>query len=509
MVGVDLGTTATKALALTSDGEVLAESRSAYRLSVPEQGAAELDPREVREAALEATGACVAEADAEVSCICFSSAMHSLVALDGAGEPLTACLTFADERSSGQARSLREGPHGRELYERTGTPVYAMSPLSKLVWLSETGPEVFHRAARFASIKEFVLAGFSDEVEIDASSASGTGLYSLARGSWDDLALDCAGIEEGRLPPIAPVHHRVELHREAAAALGLGGDVPVVIGAADGPLANLGTGVLAPDVLSVTVGTSGAVRNTVTDPRSDPAGALFCYVLDDRRFVVGGPINNGGVVVTWLGGLLFPDGQPTHAEDLDELAGGVEAGSNGLVVLPFLTGERAPLWSSEARGVMFGLSLQHGRGHVARAAMEGVAYALRTVADLLEPLAGTAREIRAGGGFVRSQVWVQILADVMGKPVTVGAHPDSSTIGAALMGLVATGELDPAEIGPELLGPGKTYEPDPRTAGVYGDTLALYRALSSELRDAFRVSASLGYEHPERRAGPSVADQNV
>jgi gluconokinase len=189
----------------------------------------------------------------------------------------------------------------------------------------------------------------------------------------------------------------------------------------------------------------------------------------------------------------------THAGDLDELASQAPPGSNGLIVLPFLTGERAPMWSSDARAVMFGLSLQHRRSHFARGWMEGVAYALRTVADLLEPLTGKAESIRAGGGFVNSHLWVQILADVMELPVSVCDSVDSSTIGAALIGLSAIGELELSEID-NVIDTVKTYEPDRENKDVYSDTLDLYRSLSRDLGEAFKVSASLSYEHPERLA---------
>jgi gluconokinase len=496
-LAVDIGTTATKALALTPAGEVVAEASRGYPLSVPEPGAAEIDPGRVRRAALEAIGECASLAGCEIACLSFGSAMHTVIAVDEGGEALTGCLTFADERSARQAAELREGEQGSALYRRTGTPVQAMSPISKLRWLAEERRAVFERAARFVSIKEYVLEAMIDARVVDASTASGSGLYSLSEGDWDPAALALAGVAPDRLSKVVAADHAEQLMPSAAVELGLPAGTPVVIGAADGPLANLGVGVRDPAALAVTVGTSGAVRTTVDRVKTDPNAVLFCYVLGPSDFVVGGPVNNGGVVVRWLRKLLGGGERRPSLAEIDGLAKDAPPAAAGLVFLPFLTGERAPLWSAEARGVLFGLALEHGPQHVARAVMEGVAYSLRTVGDLVERLTGVAGEVRAGGGFVHSDLWVQIVADVLVKPIKVPAAADSSTVGAGLLGLAAVGEIDLDDVTDEMIGPMREFEPDHEHVEVYRHMLGLYGGLVGDLTEAFGAAAAVGFEHPK------------
>ncbi len=501
-LAIDIGTTATKALAIDAYGEVLAEASCGYPLSIPEPGAAELDPDEVRSAALEALARCRRDAHASPVSLSFSSAMHSLIAVDDAWRPLSGCFTFADERPAAQARALHERGIAARLHARTGTPVQAMSPLCKLLWLAEQRPRIFASAARFVSLKEYVLAALVEEPVADSSMASGTGLYSLAGGDWDTEALAVAQIDAARLCPVAAVDEPLTLRADAADELGLPRDVLVVPGGGDGPLANLGSGVREPGLLALTVGTSGAVRATATEARVDGDGILFCYVIDAERFAIGGPINNGGVVIRWLRGILGED-DPLGLEEVDALAAAAEPGAQGLLLLPFLTGERAPLWDPAARGVLFGLSLEHRREDVARAAMEGVAFALATVADPVEELVGRAEAVRAGGGFVNSRLWVQIVADVLGRPVQVPAHADPSAIGAAVIALAAAGALDPADVDDRWLGGVTTYEPDRRNAEVYAHLRGLYREVTSALAGCFADAARLSRTRAAEAAGPA------
>lgn len=450
VVAVDIGTTSTKTLIVGLDGRIAASHAVEYPLSMPQPDYAEQDPELIYSAVLEGIRETVRQAglgQEDVLCVSFSSAMHSLIALDTEDVPLTPMMTWADNRSAANAERFRSQELGQKLYRETGTPIHPMSPLTKLLWLKEHAPDVHARATMFAGIKDYVLAKLFGQWVCDVSLASATGMLNLETLRWHDDALALAGITAAKLPEPVPVTHRLAgLRPDVAASLGLDAGTPFVVGASDGALANLGAGAVRPGTLAVTIGTSGAVRALVRAPLVDPAARLFCYALREGAWLVGGPLNNGGVVLRWvrdeLATLEAEQARRRGDSPYDELmrlAAEVEPGADGLLFLPLLAGERAPSWNANARGVYFGLTLSHGKKHMIRAALEGVMFRVRAVADALQELHGPAHEVIASGGFARSPLWRQMLADVLGLPVTVPPTVESSALGAAQLGFVAIG----------------------------------------------------------------------
>ena len=261
-----------------------------------------------------------------------------------------------------------------------------------------------------------------------------------------------------------------------AAAAGLPVGLPVVLGAADGVLANLGVGAVRQDVAAVSLGTSGALRVVVARPTVDPAGRLFCYALTEDLWVLGGAVNNGGSVVRWAGQAFAApfDALPAEGEQADELdarlleeAGGVPAGSAGLLCLPYLLGERAPWWRSGLRGAYLGLRREHGRAHLVRAAVEGVCQQLALVRDAFDAVGLPVREVRATGGAVASPLWVQTLSSALDLPVRLADSPEGTGLGACLLGWHALGELPDLEQATALVAVHEPVEPDPDDAGLY------------------------------------------
>ncbi len=454
IIAADIGTTSTKALVIDArSGAVLAGTSVEYPLHVPLPDRAEQDPDELYQAVLTAVREVRAKAGVtaeEVKAVSFSSAMHSLIAVDRYGTPITRCITWADNRSADYVEVLKREHDGMGIYRRTGTPLHPMSPLLKLMWFQEHDKETVAKASKFVGIKEYVFYRLFGSWVIDYSLASATGLFNLERLDWDKGALAVAGIAPEQLSePVPTTHVMTGLLPEAAAELGLRLDTPFVVGASDGVLANLGAGAFEPGVYAVTIGTSGAVRAVVNQPLTDPSGRLFCYALTDRFWVVGGAINNGGILFRWVRDQLATqeaeEGRRLGLdpyEHLTNLAAEVPAGSDGLIMLPLLTGERAPYWNANARGVFFGMSLYHQKKHMIRSVLEGVCYGINAVTDALQALTGPAREIRASGGFARSKLWRQMMADVLGAELTVPDAIESSGLGAAQLALVALGEAD-------------------------------------------------------------------
>jgi gluconokinase len=395
-------------------------------------------------------------------------------------------VTWADTRAVPQAERLRAGVTGPELHRRTGTPVHPMSPMVKLVWFHENEPTLFEQVGHWVGIKEYVLLRWCDALVVDQSVASATGLLELATLGWDGQALMLTGVLAEQLPEIVPATHVLPaLRPDAAQRLGLPVSTPIVVGASDGPLANLGSGAVHPGVAACSIGTSGALRVMVDRPAVDPQGGVFCYALTLDRWVVGGAINNGGVVLQWAGDALAPDLGPDAEERLTELAAQALAGSGGLLMLPYLLSERAPHWSALPRGAYVGLTRAHRREHLVRAALEGVCLQLALVLHAMRAAGIEVNQIRATGGFARSDLWRQLLADVLDMPVDFPAGHEGSGFGAALLGLQALGRIPSIDVAADLVKIESTVRPDPAAAAVYRSLLPVFAALYDALVPAF------------------------
>jgi gluconokinase len=451
------------------------------------------DPGVVVDAVLQATRGALAgarDAGLDVAGLSLSTAMHSLVGLDRAGRPLTDLVTWADRRAEPQAQRLRaERPH---LHGRTGTPLHPMSPLPKLVWFSEERPDVAARVARWCGIKELVVHRLTGAWVTDASVASGTGLMDLRTLDYDEEALAVARVAREQLCPIAPTKRIMSLTSTGAGALRCEPSLPLVLGAGDGPLANLGVGAVRPGVAACSIGTSGALRLMVERPVVDERGRVFCYMLSEGRWVVGGAVNNGGVVVRWLRDALAPELGDHDEAELMNIAAQAPPGSDALVMLPYLLSERAPHWSTLPRGAYVGLTRAHRREHLVRAALEGVCQQLALVLASLRDAGNDVRAIRATGGFARSPLWRQMLCDALGQDVGFPEGHQGSGFGAALLGMEALGVIGSFEHAAELIGVRETLVPDPAAAATYASMLPIFDGLYDALGTAFAALRDLG-----------------
>jgi gluconokinase len=484
VLGVDVGTTSAKAVAFDATGRELGNGEASYPLLEPEPGQAVQDPDAVIDAMVAAIREAVAAARlVRVAALSLSSAMHALAALDGDGRPLTPLVTWADTRAIEQADRLRaEHP---QLHDRTGAPLHPQTPLTKLAWFAEREPATFAAARRWVGVKELAIARLTGEWAVDHSVASGTGLLNLADLDWDREALALAGIDRERLAALVPTTQRLALSSAAAGELGLDGGLPVIAGAGDGPLANLGVGAVRPGVAACSIGTSAALRLMVSRLAIDPQRRAFCYALAPERWVVGGAINNGGVVLQWAGEALAPELGEDAETQLLALAADVPAGSAGLIMLPYLLSERAPHWSALARGAYVGLTRHHRRGHLVRAALEGVCQQLALVLAAMRDAGNEIAEVRATGGFARSALWRQLLADVLGMPVGYPTGHEGSAFGAALLGMQALGIVDSIDLAAELVRIAEVVEPEPGAAATYAELLPIFAELYDALGPAF------------------------
>ena len=497
VVGLDSGTTATKAVTAGADGRVRDVVSVGYPLQVPAPGHAELDPGRLCAAALEALGA-VAAAAAErgdrVVAVALSAAMHGLVPMSADGAPQGPLLTWADSRGAAAAGALVADGRAGPLHERTGTPVHAMSPLVKLAHLGGTDPAAVRAVPRWGGVKELVVAALcGGPLVVDRSCASATGLHDLRGRRWDDEALAIAGVHPGQLAEVLPTTAVLPgLRPEVAARVGLPADLPVVLGASDGVVATLGVGAVGPGTAAVSIGTSGALRVVVREPVVDPGHRLFCYALTDELFVVGGAVNNGGSVVRWAAQALAagfgrPDAEGEDADVLDaallEEAAQVAAGSEGLLCLPYLLGERAPWWRSGLTGAYLGLRREHRRPHLVRAAVEGVCQQLALVLDAVTDAGVPVREVRATGGALAAPLWSRTLAAALDLPVRPAGTPEGAGLGACLLGLHALGVLPDLDAASALVGAGDPVPVEPGEAALYRRLRPLVEQSTTALAD--------------------------
>lgn len=488
VLGVDIGTGSTKAVAFSTEGETLGHASRPYSFIAPAAGYHELDPHLLLEATMAVIEEAVrGQAGNELAGISFSAAMHGLIAVDKAGQPLTNMMTWADLRSGTYAKRLRSSPRGGGLYERTGTPIHPMSPLCKLMWLREHQPEIFHSARRFVSIKEWVFFHFFGDFVIDHSLASATGLFDIHTLQWDPVAIQEAGIDVGRLSRPVPADYQLKgLKPPYAKRMGIDPHLPFIIGASDGCLAQLGSNALRHKDTTLTIGTSGAIRVMADKPLSDPRGQLFNYLLTDRLYVAGGPVNNGGNVLEWFAGAFL------KRERMDTVAYTsfirealkAPAGCEGLILLPYIYGERAPVWDAEARGIFYGMSSHHGHTHFMRACLEGVAFGLYGILAALEALIGPVENIYASGGFTKSPEWVSLVADVLGKKLMVMEGEDASATGAAIIGLQSLGIIDSFDGASAFFRVGASFSPDMQQHTLYQTNYEIY----SRLYEAFQAA---------------------
>ncbi|WP_261130122.1 gluconokinase [Bacillus sp. Marseille-Q3570] len=505
-VGVDIGTTSTKAVVYDAEGEVKGLHNVEYPLHTPEVSAAVQDPEEIFQAVLMSIRTAIEKSEIDgnkIGFISFSSAMHSLIAVDEVGSPLTECITWADTRSSKWAEKLKSSSTGHDIYRRTGTPIHPMSPLVKLMWLKEEYPELFEKTSKFISIKEYVFKKLFNIFVVDHSVASATGLFNLESLAWDAEALEVAGITAVQLSEPVPTTKAIDgLDGKYAEVLGIGPSTPFIVGASDGVLSNLGVNAIEPGAVAVTIGTSGAIRTAAKAPVTDPKGRTFCYALTEDLWIIGGPVNNGGMTFRWLKdeicGAEIESARRLGVDPYEVLTGiaaNVKPGADGLLFHPYLSGERAPLWNANARGSFFGLALHHGKEHMIRAVLEGIVFNLHSVMLALKELIGMPKRIQATGGFARSPLWRQMLADIFDQEVFVPESHESSCLGAVILGMYAQGKIDSLEHVKTMVGSVHQHTPDPEHAEIYNELMPIFIRVSRKLTDEYDAIAVFQNKH--------------
>ncbi|MGX5818236.1 gluconokinase [Chitinophaga lutea] len=476
---MDIGTGSAKAVAVSPAGQITASHRQSYPTQHPQPGRSEQDPEAIISAIISTVRQTVQEMGEPPAAIAFSCAMHSLLAVDEDGEPLTPLMTWSDGRAEAYAAALKDTPEGHGIYAATGTPIHPMSPFCKIQWLRDHEPEIFAKAACFIGIKELFLFRCFHEFVTDHSIASATGMFDIRALDWYAPALKVAGITEERLPiPVESTRLLIGMDPAMAEALGVPAGTLILTGSSDGALAQLGSGAVEPGHAALTIGTSGAIRMMTKQPAADPERRLFSYALTPDHYVCGGAINNGGGALQWFSKAFLPW---SDYNAFVNTAFTAPPGADGLLCLPYLLGERAPVWDSRARAAFVGIAQHHGSAHFQRALIEGVCYGLYSVAEALAATVTPVREVTVSGGFTASTHWIQLLADIFQKPMLLHQEEDASALGAAMLGWHALEKADAWTF--NAMAAARVFEPEGEHHATYMRNYKAYQLLYHQLKE--------------------------
>jgi xylulokinase len=472
IVGIDVGTSGVKGLALDADGGVLAQAEAGYPLSTPRPGWAEQDPG----LWWEATGTVLSELAAAVgpfAGIGLSGQMHGLVALDSSDRVLRPAILWNDQRTSAECEEIERTLGLERLIALTGNRALTGFTAPKLLWLRRHEPELYSRIARIALPKDYVRLRLCGEHATDVADASGTLLLDVSGRRWSEEVLSALELDPGWLPRVL----------ESPVVSGATGDgVPVAAGAGDQAAGALGVGVDRPGPASVVLGTSGVVFAALDAFAADPQARVhaFCHAVPGAWHAMGVMLSAAGSL-RWLRDAAAPG---VGYDELMREADAWPAGVEGLIFLPYLVGERTPHADPDARGAFVGLGIRHDRGALVRAVLEGVAFGLRDSLDLIAELGQRPELGRVSGGGARSELWLQIVASVLELPLERVAVDEGAAFGAALLGGVAAGAWPDVHAAvAATVTPGERIDPVPEWVEVYRERREVFRGLYPALRE--------------------------
>ena len=476
LFGIDVGTTATKGLAIDPDGTVLAREEAEYPLSTPRPGWSEQNPEDWWRAT-ETVLAGLTKSAGDPAGIGLSGQMHGLVALDARDNVLRPAILWNDQRTGAECREIETTLGLDRLIELTGNRALTGFTAPKLLWLRHHEPDVYERIARIALPKDYVRLRLTGEHATDVSDASGTLLLDVAQRRWSEDVLSALSIDRAWLPTVL---ESPEVSGESTA----GESIAVAAGAGDQAAGALGVGVDRPGPVSVALGTSGVVFAALEEFSADPRARVhaFCHAVPNAWHAMGVMLSAAGSL-TWLRNATAPD---TPFDALLEQADAWPPGTENLIFLPYLAGERTPHADPDARGAFAGLSIRHDRGALVRAVLEGVAFALRDSLDLIAELGGDPpTRGRISGGGARSELWTQIVASALELPLERVAVDEGAAFGAAILGGVAGGVWPDVRTAVQAtVRPRDPVDPNPDWIETYKEQRRRFRALYPALRDA-------------------------
>ena len=477
LIGLDIGTSGARALAVSESGEVIAAAAQGYPLLTPRPGWTEQNPEDWWQASRKVLAEVVEAVKGKVAGIGLTGQMHGAVFLDADDRVIRPALLWNDQRTAAQCAEITDRVGRERLLAIAGNPALTGFQAPKVLWLRVAEPANYARLAHLLLPKDFIRLRLAGEYATDASDASGTLLLDLRGRTWSDEILKALELPREWLPT---VHEGPEetgrLRADVAAELGLPAGIPIAAGGGDNAAAAVGCGIVEEGIASSSIGTSGVLFAYTPQFTPDPSGRLhaFCHAVPGAYHLMGVTLSAGGSLNWWRQVL----GEQHEYDALIELAASAPVGSEGLLFLPYLSGERTPHLDPSARGAFFGLTARHRLNHLTRAVMEGVTYSLADCLHLMIDLGVKLDHVRAIGGGARSELWRQMQADVYGMPVRRTAVDEGPAYGAALLAGVTAGQFkDVHEASSVVRLRPDVAEPDRDNAQLYSRYLKVYRDL--------------------------------
>ncbi len=485
VIGIDIGTGSTKAIAYdTMAYKPLAHHQEFYP-TIKEGRFHEQNPKLIYQAFIK----CVQEVASKVKkesivALSFSSALHSLIALDANYQPLTNCLLWSDSRSHEQTKKLKSEKVSEQLYFNTGTPIHAMSPLMKIKYFGEEQTSLFSKIKKYISIKSYIIYQIIGKLYEDESLASATGIFNIAKRIWDPRALAFLGIDKNQLPEVVPTDKILPtIPENIAATFQVPKTIALIIGGGDGPLANLGAMCMKPGMGCITFGTSGAIRVANKNVIKDLSKTTFSYIVDNDYYVIGGATNNGGIVLKWIAKSFLDQSENSFdIQEIVEKVSQIKPGCDGLICLPWIIGERAPVWDADAKGMFVGLNQIHNKAHFIRAAVEGILYNAKIILSTVEDITQPISTINFNGGLAKSDTFAQMLADITGKTVQVSSVSDASTLGAIFLAMKALNMINSFEELNQHEDHNKIFTPNNDHLKIYKQNYESYKLLAGHYK---------------------------
>jgi len=498
-LGIDIGTSGTKTLAMREDGAILAKETVEYPLYTPKPGWSEQDPRDWWQATVRSVQGVLNKAGivpGEVRGIGLSGQMHGSVFLDDADEVIRPALLWNDQRTQDECQDIESAVGGRaSLIELVSNPALTGFTAPKILWLRKHEPQNFERTRKILLPKDYVRFRLTGEYATEVSDASGTLLLDVKNRIWCEPLLDRLQLEKSLLPEVYESEVvSGKLSETAAQSLGLPVGVPVVGGGGDQAAGAVGNGIVKDGAISATMGTSGVVFAHSEEVQTDPDGRVhtFCHAVSGKWHVMGVVLSAGGSLQWYRNQFgemesAIAAGMETEAYELmTAAAAGAAPGSEGLFFLPYLTGERTPHCDPYARAAWIGLSLRHGRSHLVRSVMEGATYAMRDCLEIIRGMRIPISDIRVSGGGARSAFWRQLQADIYGQNVCVTNSDEGPAYGVALLAATGTGAYaDVAEACEATIAVTGTTVTDAGNRSVYDRAYPAYSQLYRSLKGDF------------------------
>lgn len=485
IIGVDIGTTSTKIIAYSTNGDIIGEKSSKYRTytDVENKGYYEQNPEEIFVSVMKSLSELIFKnKEKNLLGVSFSSAMHGLAAIDNNNCLLTNAILWSDRRSEIQVKKYKKYPKIQNIFMNTGTPIHAMSPLFKVLWIKENMPEVFRSTYKFISIKEYIFLKLFGKYYVDYSIASATGMFNIYEKKWNKDSMELLGIDENFLSEPVDINFKVyDMKKKYLELLGISTEVPFIIGGSDGCMANLGVNDISEGTAVITLGTSAAIRVGSKKPYVDTKKRIFTYILDKNHYILGGAVNNAGIAVDWIKKKFITG---IDYKEIFDVLSDINPGSENLVFLPYLLGERAPIWNSEAKGVFFGITLEHEKKHFIRAVLEGIIFSIYDVFNTLSEIE-KIQKIYINGGLSRIEKFMQLISDIFNREILVSENYESSCFGAFITAMSAIGEIKDIENFRGREFKIKKIIPNLEEHKKYEKNYEIYKKLYSNLEDMF------------------------